>query len=368
LNQAVSVELLEAVARTTLTVVLGVLVAMTLAVAARRLLHHRLQRRHDRMVAASRPLLLSIVASGPVDPETVARLAALPNRLWGACEPAVVSMLAKVRGSSHHALVSVLVQRGTLDRAVQRTRSWSLIARCEAAELIGVSGHRPGGPALVRLLEDRSPEVRRVAARALGRLGDPAGAVPVFNAALGDRALASRDVAAALVLLDAEATPTLVGIVAEAREPAIRSIGAEVLGLRGTMEATGLLVGMIGNDPSMEVRIRSARALGRIGSDAAVDPLTAVLSSDVPELRAVAARALGQVGSSRAVPALVDCLGDPTHRVAVNAAESLTGLGDAGHRALSSVAESGDARPAAYAREALALYQLGRRPFERLLV
>lgn len=363
-----SADTLEQVARTTLVVVLLALVVITGLVIIRRSLRGWLARREQRLLASSRPLLMSIVTADRLDPEAVARLATIRGREWRACEPTLVSMLAKVRGGSHAALVEVLVRRGTIERAVRRTRSWSLIARCEAAELIGATGYRPAAPALIRLLDDRSPEVRRVAARAVGRLGDPAGAVPLLRAGTGDRALPSRDVAAALVLLDAEATPTLVSIVAEQRSPLLRSIGAEVLGLRGAVEAVGLLVSMLREDPSLEVRIRASRALGRIGVDTAVGPLVDALDAEATELRAVAARALGQVGSDEAVPALVVRLGDPAHRVAANAAESLAALGDRGLLALGEAAASERSRAGDYAREALALHRLGRRPLDRQAV
>jgi HEAT repeat protein len=137
-------------------------------------------------------------------------------------------------------------------------------------------------------------------------------------------------------------------------------VAAEVLGLRGAVESADLLVRMLERDREAEVRIRSARALGRIGVRAATRPLVRALASDVPELRAVAARALGQVGGEDAAGPLAGALGDSWHRVASNAAEALVALGPPGTEALEEVARSTVAlnQAAGYARQALALHRV----------
>lgn len=212
---------------------------------------------------------------------------------------------------------------------------------------------------LAPLLHDRNVEVRTVAARALGRIGVADAVDPLLAAAAGARRLSSREVAAALVVLEPAATARMVAVARRADHPAVRSVTAEVLGLRGAYEATGMLEQWLQQDPAVEVRIRAARALGRIGAPTSVRPLEAALESSSGELRTVVARALGQLGSPGSVSRLTGCLSDSAHRVAGNAAAALAGLGEPGLAALRTVAEGPLVREAAYAREALAMHAVG---------
>jgi len=348
-----------------LVVVLTALALLLLAVFAHRVGAGLVDTRRQRLVRRVRPLLLGVLADDSADPESLSALGSLPDGQWRVLEPTVVGMLGKVRGGARASLVELLEHRGTLQRAERRTRSRSWVARCEAAEMLGAARQSRSLPALLPLLHDRDGEVRQVAARALGRVGSRDAAEPLLAAVTGPRALPARDVASALVLLEPAATTVVVDAVAHARDRQVRAVGAEVLGLRGAVDATDLLVAMLHADDSVEVRIRAARALGRIGVRAAAPPLTAALRADSPELRAVAARALGQLGSAEAVGALVERLSDSWHRVASNAGEALVALGPPGLTALTAVAASGEAPAAAYAEQALATRGVAEPTFTR---
>ncbi len=347
--------------RPALAVVTVCLVVLLLVVAVHRSSAHLFEARRDDLVRRTRPLLLQVLADDEPDPDALSALAALPDSEWRVLEPTIVSMLGKVRGGARAALADVLTQRGTLDRARERTRARSWVRRCEAAEMLGAARQPDCLTALVPLLQDRRAEVRQVAARAMGRIGAEAAAPALLAAASGSKSLPARDVASALVLLEPSATPRIVGVAAAARDPQLRSVAAEVLGLRGAVEGTGLLMALLDQDEHLEVRTRSARALGRLGVRASVGPLTAALTADSAELRAVAAKALGQIGSAEGVVPLVACLEDPSHRVAVNAAEALAATGAHGLAALRGLAST-STRPAGYARQALAMHGLGRGP------
>jgi HEAT repeat protein len=353
------------VMRVVLAAVLLALGLLLVAVAARRLTTHLFDARRARLVARSRPLLLQVLAEDEADPADLAALAAVPDAQWRVLEPAIVAMLAKVRGGARDALVEVLDRRGTLDRAERRTRSRSWVRRCEGAEMLGAARRGHTTRALVPLLADRNAEVRRVATRALGRVGSRDAVRPLLEATVAGPGLSARDVASALVLLEPEATPLLAGAAAEARDPQVRAVAVEVLGLRGATDATELLVALLEHDPDPEVRIRCARAMGRLAVPTAAGPLSAALVSDSPELRAVAARALGALGTAAAVDALVDRLDDPWHRVAANAAESLAALGGPGLAALRTATGSTRGPVAAHAAEALAVHAVGSRSPER---
>ena len=105
-----------------------------------------------------------------------------------------------------------------------------------------------------------------------------------------------RIVARSLARLGPGATPVLVTAMS-AQDPAARAVAAEILGLGGAVTAVGVLASHALHDPDDDVRIRCARALGRIGVPSGLTVLERCLDPDEPlALRAVAARAIGDIG------------------------------------------------------------------------
>jgi hypothetical protein len=72
-----------------------------------------------------------------------------------------------------------------------------------------------------------------------------------------------------------------------------------------------------------EVQISAIRALAAIGSDEAVEPLTALLDDDFVHVRMEAVIALGKIGDPSAVPELVKMLDDSEWVISASAAEAI---------------------------------------------
>jgi HEAT repeat protein len=118
------------------------------------------------------------------------------------------------------------------------------------------------------------------------------------------------------------------------------------------------LLEIMDRDPDDDVRIRAARALGRIGLPSALPALVRATDTSQPlALRAVAARALGDLGGPGPVEFLEVLLGDPDHRVSTNAGQSMARVGAAGLARLRQLAR-GTGAAADCAREALAVHGL----------
>ncbi|MDP9406894.1 MAG: HEAT repeat domain-containing protein, partial [Actinomycetota bacterium] len=290
-----------------LTALLGcalLLLGLAVVIVCKRLLRRRADRRAAALTAPLRPALFSLLGADRLDEEAAEALevlAAVDVAAWRALEPTVVSLLTKVRGDAAEALTDLLDRRGTIDRAARECRRRDPVRRCRGAELLGATRALSGVPALVRLLDDRDPEVRSVAVRALGSVGDPAAAPHLLSALVGDRAVPPRLVAVALVRLCPGPEDVLVGALLDSSE-VVRAMAAEVLGLAGAVTAQAGLVQAVTRDPAIEVRVRAARALGRLGVPSALAVLIDALDPEAPTaLRVSAAAALGQLGSPAAV-------------------------------------------------------------------
>ncbi|MDQ1651091.1 MAG: hypothetical protein QOI35_291 [Cryptosporangiaceae bacterium] len=289
------------------------------------------RRRRARLLAPVRPLVLRLAAGGDEDGDAVRTLTGLDRRTWASVEPLVVKMLGKIRGEARGELVGLLQRHGAGARARVNLSSRSMTARATAAETLGVLGEMSAAEPVRALLTDPSPDVRQVAARALGYTGDPSVADDLLDA-LGS--VPAQTIAQTLLNIGSTTAPTLISALNDERD-SVRSVAVEVLGLFQFVGAVKPLGLMLPVEPSLQVQLRIATALGRLGHPGALGPLTAALAPRHPAaLRASAAAALGQLGASRAVTPLAGLLADPAHAVASAAAAALTRLGPAGVSAL----------------------------------
>ncbi len=335
----------------------GCVALLAILIVTARVLRGVRVRRRARLSAPVRPVLLQLAAEDEtLAARSLAALAALDRRQWRAIEPAMMSLLGKVRGELLSSLARLFYERGVTARAVRDLRARSIVRRARAATLLGDLAHTAACPRLHELLDDRSLDVRVASAQALGRVGDCSAAGPMLGKLAENKKLPPHVVADALVRLGPGIRGDLVAAAGHS-EPLVRAIAIEILGLIKAVGATEAVIEALRSDPSDEVRIRAARALGRIGMPTAVEPLlTVVQAGELPALRAVAAGALGDLGAAEAAPGLAARLNDPAYHVAHNAARSLLRLGRDGEAALAEAAVGilGD-RAASHAQEALAI-------------
>jgi HEAT repeat protein len=219
--------------------------------------------------------------------------------------------------------------------------------------LLGSTASGDQTPGLVRLLADRSPDVRSAAARALGKAGDATAAPDLLTALTAARPLPSGIVGMALLDLGTDALPVLRENLTTGT-PAAAALAASLLGLHGDLAAAPALTAVV-RDPGRtpEVRRAAAEALGRIGAPQASDALTSALAFDPePPLRQAAAEALGRIGDPAAVPTLVACLATDDLMVRTACGDALTAIGPEGREWLERLA-AGEGLGAVAARGAL---------------
>ena len=351
----------------TIVVLSAIVVVTAAAIVTVRLARVAGQRRQAVLAAGPRRALLAFVADHGEDGGH--ELVAIPDDAWKATEAGALGLLGKLRGEAHQALVSVFLRRGTARAALRDLRSRSRIRRARAAQVLGDLELRQAVPDLCRLLTDRHAEVRVVAVRALGRIGEPAAAWRLIASLDQPDPVPSLLATHTLVQLGPDAEVTLSAAL-DHPEARIRAVCLDALGLLGAAGSVPRVARVLREDTTLEVRVAAAASLGRLGVRTALEPLTAALSPAGPApLRAAAARALGELGAPSAVPALVALLDDDEYRVANEAAHALRRLGRPGQEALRAVVtrERADAlaggrgaharasEPARHAQEALAL-------------
>lgn len=349
---------------TVVIAVLAAIVAVTaLAIVAVRLTRRRRQRRLARLAAQPRRALLAFVAEN--GEEGGDELVAIPDDAWRAAEPHALALLGKLRGEAHLGLVSVFLRRGAARTALGRLNSRSPVRRARSAQVLGDLELRRAVPELCRLLTDRHAEVRVVAVRALGRIGDPAAAWRIIAALDQPDPVPALLATHTLVQLGPEAEVTLSAAL-DHPQARVRAVCLDALGLLGAAGSVHRIARVLRDDAYLDVRVAAANTLGKLGTRSALEPLTHALRGSRPNvLRAAAARALGDLGAPAAVPMLKDLLGDDAFQVAHEAAHALRRLGPAGLAALREVMETetstrsgAHARfstAADHAREALAL-------------
>ena len=340
--------------RLVLAILLGIVLLVAGGIIAVRLHRRARQRRRAALAAGPRRSLLAFVADN--GEEGAADLIAIPEDAWRAALPAALSLLGKLRGEAHAALVSVFLHRGAARAALADLRARSSVRRARAAQLLGDLELRQAVPDLCRLLTDRDREVRVVAVRSLGRIGDASAAWRLIASLDLHDPVPSLLATHTLVQLGADAEVTLSAAL-DHPQARVRAVCLDALGLIGATGAATRMARVLKDDDNLDVRVSAAAALGRLGARTAQLPLAAALDpSRPPALRAAAARALGDLGSPTAVPALAAWLGDGDFHVAHEAAHSLRRLGPEGVAALSARRDAEpDTSAAAHCREALAL-------------
>jgi HEAT repeat protein len=157
--------------------------------------------------------------------------------------------------------------------------------------------------ALIQALQDKEHwRVRYWAAKALGKIGDPA-AIPALIEALQDK---------------------------EWKESKVRLAAAEALGEIGGHHAILALIQALQDKEHWRVCLAAVKALGQIGDPAAIPTLIQALQLQDREywrVRYWAAKALGKIGDPAAIPALIEALQDKEeHVVSLPAAEALAEL------------------------------------------
>jgi HEAT repeat protein len=203
-------------------------------------------------------------------------------------------------------------------------------------------------PLIAAMKQDKSPAVRETAAGSLGKLGQGGTKVVTeLTEALGDKEPRVRAAVAESIgqfcrtdpEMARDAVPKLTELLQDA-DANVRVQSAFALGRMGSnaAPAVSVLAKLVVSDKEARVRKEAAKTLADIGpeSRSAVQELVKALEDSQTDVRQYAALALGKIGpdASAAEPSLQKTLKDKDQEVRCQAARALGGLGKAGLPAL----------------------------------
>jgi len=193
--------------------------------------------------------------------------------------------------------------------------------RRAACTVLGQIGNPTAVSELAKRLQDWVSDVRIAACTALGQIRDPS-AVTALIACLDKRDI-SEAAANALVQIGKPAVPALTKALTSSKNN-VRSAACTVLGKIGDPSAVPALIACL---DQWDISEAAANALVQIGKPA-VPALIEALTSPSNPVRIAACTALGQIGDPAAVPKLMKHLQDPAFNVRIAACTALGQIGD----------------------------------------
>jgi len=205
---------------------------------------------------------------------------------------------------------------------------------------------------VISALDDPSPLVAMVAARALAREETPEHAAEVLARLERFKGWDRRFLASMLAAMGPAVAGTLRwGLGDSTVEPWTRALLADASYLQRDLQAADVAARLLAETEDRELRASALRLLSGVGRPEHAPAVRDLCRSDDPVVRAQALRALGTVGGAVDVPLFIEAMGDAYPWAALHAARGAAASG--GSDALEHLAASADPR-AALARQILA--------------
>jgi len=185
--------------------------------------------------------------------------------------------------------------------------------RAAVATALGRIGSEGALPLLLELLRDMVDEVRIAAARALGEVQNAAAVDALLDEMADDNPAVRAAAAEALGRINSQkSVDTLSRACAEDPDENVRKAATAALRRVSAWAVTPLIHALSG--PDLDGRIHAVSQLLEQGK-ASILPLTELLASEEPTVRASAAEVLGALGDAAALDSLIGALGDADARV-----------------------------------------------------
>ena len=324
-----------------LMILLNVLMVMlTLGIKALRSVRQRTTESRKRRLETA---LENSIFSGETDPT----LLKLDGRDLDLLASLMIEYLYVLSGEQHDRLVRLAEEVGLVSRYLGKLRARGRWRKARAAENLGHFGSPEQIAPLAQLLSHPDETLRAVAARALARIGTPEAARELARR-LGDPSELTRlRMAENLERIGEPSVGPLIEVLEEARDEKEGRLyapvqAAQVLGQLRAPEARPTLGHAALLSQSVDLRAKSALALGKVGDPDDLPKLFTAAEDEAWPVRAQAASALGAIGDLSAIPILRNLTLDREWWVRLNASRALANMGPDGERTLTSLLEDDD--------------------------
>ena len=262
----------------------------------------------------------------------------------------VLEFARRVRGEESGIMRDVV--RPFLGPIAERVQSDQVEVRARAIQTLGTLGLPEHEGIVIAALDDPSPLVAMVAARALAKEGEPRYSRAVLAKIHRFRIWNRPYLASMLAAMGPEVSDGLRrGLADRDLGDWARSVLAEALYLQTDFEAGDVAAQVVATEESPTLLISALRLLSEVGRPVHLPVVMERVRSHDVAVRAQALRALGRLGGRAELPLLVDALDDEFAWAALYAAR---GVRDAGGRGILLEASRGDDRRARLAAQVLA--------------
>ena len=320
----------------TLGLLLGILALTTIAAVANKIHSNREDDSRRRFLDRLRQQFL-LLAGGAERDSAYREIA---NGLTGRWSQLAAEEVSQLELSLRLDVIRSLEEQGVIAHYLRETKSPLKWSRAHALRLLGELKVPASVPALLSALEDRDPDVRNVAARALGKMKLQAAEEALVGLLGKHEQSVSARIAAICIEMGARTAPLLIRALRDGT-PKARFWAARILGeIKDGRAARSLGDALL--DPEPDVRSAAAWALGAVADPSTSGMLESALRDPVWFVRAHAAEALGMIGDPAAAPTLGRMLEDRSWWVRKNAQEALVRMGDASKSALLTALQSED--------------------------
>jgi HEAT repeat protein len=279
------------------------------------------------------------VLSGEMEAASFAALVAPDERLF--CVNYIQRYARRLQGPERERLKQLAAPYLTL--VFDRVRSDDARRRARAVQTLGELGLPDHADTIVDALADPSPLVAMVAAHALVREAHPDYVAPILDQLHRFTTWSPNFLASMLSRVGLEAASPLRAVLADgARAPDVRVIAATALGYLHDPPSAAIAAAVLKSDTDTELTAAVLRLIARVGQQEHREIVRPFLGSPDFVVRAAAASALGSVGDERDRETLRHACDDPSRWVAIHAARALRDAGDLS--SLRTLAGSGKAR------------------------
>ena len=215
--------------------------------------------------------------------------------------------------------------------------------RARAVQTLGELGLGKHSDIVTRALDDPSPLVAMVAARALARKEHPQFLPPVLAHLHRFTTWSPNFLASLLAAVGTDAAPSFRDLLQDPSRPEdVRAVVATALGYIYDYEAADVAADVLAAETNKELVTACLRLMGRVGREEHLPLVRGFIESEEFAVRAAAASALGSLGREEDLARLRTACDDGSRWVALHAARALRDAGDV--ESLQQLATSGQAR------------------------